>query len=137
MAKDIKLAGVNFYKVSAEKNPEFKDKITIKPSINIANIEEYKPSKNDVCKVDFNFGINYGDLGKVALTGAVFLSMDGKTLKEILKSWKDKKLDNDTNVLILNVIMQKASLKALQLEEELGLPPHVALPRLQLGESKK
>lgn len=136
MAKDIKLAAVNFYKVSAEKNPEFKDKISIKPSINIANIEEYKSGKTEACKVDFNFGISYGDLGKVDLSGAIFLTMDSKTLKETLKSWKDKKMDNDTNLMILNVIMQKASLKALQLEEDLGLPPHVSLPRLQLGSKK-
>jgi hypothetical protein len=136
MAKDIKLAAVNFYKVSAEKNPDFKDKISVKPSINIANIEEYKAAKTDACKVDFNFGISYGDLGKVELSGAIFLTMDSKTLKETLKSWKDKKMDNDTNLMILNVIMQKASLKALQLEEDLGLPPHVSLPRLQLGSKK-
>lgn len=137
MAKDIKLAGVNFYKVTAEKNPEYKDKIEIKPSINIANIEEHKASKADICKVDFNFGVNYGGLGKIELSGAIFLAMDGKSLKETLKGWKDKKVDNEMNVLILNVIMQKASLKALQLEEEIGLPPHVSLPRLQLGNSKK
>jgi hypothetical protein len=29
--------------------------------------------------------------------------------------------------------MQKSSVKALQLEEEIGLPFHVQLPRLQLG----
>lgn len=136
MAKDIKLAAVNFYKVSAERNPNFKEQVSVKPTINISNIEEYKPSKNDACKVDFNFGISYGDLGKVELSGAIFLTMDSKTLKETLKSWKDKKVDNETNLLILNIIMQKASLKALQLEEDLGLPPHVSLPRLQIGSKK-
>jgi hypothetical protein len=136
MAKDIKLVAVNFYKVSAEKNPEFKDKISIKPSINISNIDSYKAGKSEACKVDFSFGISYGDLGKVALEGAIFLTMDAKDLKETLKGWKDKKLDNEMNLIILNVIMQKASLKALQLEDELGLPPHVSLPRLQLGSKK-
>jgi len=136
MAKDIKLAAVNFYKVSAEKNPDFKDKLSIKPNINISNIESYKAGKTEACKVDFAFGVSYGDLGKVDLAGAIFLTMDPKTLKDTLKGWKDKKLDNDTNLIILNVIMQKASLKALQLEEDLGLPPHVSLPRLQIGSKK-
>jgi hypothetical protein len=136
MAKDIKLVAVNFYKISAEKNPDFKDKLSIKPSINISNIDSYKAGKTEACKVDFSFGISYGDLGKVNLEGAIFLTMDSKVLKDTLKGWKDNNLDNETNLLILNVIMQKASLKALQLEEDLGLPPHVSLPRLQLGSKK-
>ena len=136
MAKDIRLAGINFYKVAGERNPNFKDKISINPSINISNIEEYKIPKSDACKVEFNFGVSYGGLGKIELSGAIILTMNSKDLKELLRSWKDKKMDSDTNVTILNVIMQKASLKALQLEEDLGLPPHVSLPRLQLGSKK-
>ncbi len=135
MAKDIKLAALNFYKVIAEKNPN-ETKFSVKPAINIKSLESYKSSKTELCKVDFSFGISYGPLGKVELEGALFLSMDSKTLKETLKGWKDKKLDNETNLLILNIIIQRASLRALQLEEDLGLPPHVSLPKLQLGSKK-
>ena len=45
MVKDIKLAGINFYNILAEKNPDFKDQVTINPSINISNVLAYKMNK--------------------------------------------------------------------------------------------
>ncbi len=139
--KEIKLIGFNFSKILAEKNPEFDGKLEIKPSMNIASIEKHRfeSTKQEAVKVNFSFGIDYSALGKMNFEGTMYLSMDAKSMKETLTGWKDKKLDKDIHILILNIIMQKSSLKALQFEEEIGLPPHVQLPRLTLGqkESKK
>lgn len=137
MAREIKLAGMNFTKIAGERKPNFQEKYSMKPSINIKSIEEHKAGKADACKIEFAFGIDYSGLGKIDLEGVMFLLMDSKTLKEAVKGWKDKKMNDEINLIILNAIMQKASLKALQVEEDLGLPPHVSLPRLQVGESKK
>ncbi len=131
--KEIRLLGFNLLKVEAEKNQDFKGKLEIKSNINIKNIEKHKLdlAKQDSLKIDFSFDIDYGELGKVILSGNLFLLTDSKSLKETLNSWKDKKLDSEINMAILNIIMQKASLRAFELEEELGLPLHVQLPRLQ------
>ena len=137
MAKEIRLAGMHFTKIAGEKNPDFKDKLQIKPNISIKDIEKFKKDKTEAAKVKFSFSVKYSDLGSIDLEGTMFLTMDSKTLKETLSGWKDKKLDNETNLIILNVIMQKASLKALALEDELGLPPHVSLPKLQIGKESK
>lgn len=136
MTKEIKLATLKFYKISGEKNTDFSGKISMKPQLGIEKIEKLKEGKSEAASVYFKFGINYGDLGNLELHGRMILVMDPKTLKDTLKGWEEKKLDQETNLIILNAVMHKASLKALQIEEELGLPPHISLPRLKLGSKK-
>jgi hypothetical protein len=138
MAKEIRLAGFRYLKINVERNEELKGDLKITPNINIRSIEKFKSenSKQELLQVDFEFGIDYASLGKLDLAGKMFLVVDPKTMKESLEGWKNKKLDNEINLVILNTIMQKASLKALELEEEMNLPPHVQLPRLQLGKQE-
>lgn len=138
MTQEIKLVGFRYTKLNVERNEELKGELKITPNINIQSIEKFKSdSKQEIIQIDFQFGIDYTSLGKVELNGKMFLAVDSKTIKEILDGWKNKKLDNKINLIILNTIMQKASLKALELEEEMNLPPHIQLPRLQLGEKKE
>lgn len=136
MAKnnEIKLASFKFLKQSVERNEDYKGDLKISPHINISDINEFKPegTKQESLKIDFKFEIDYNGMGKVVLKGRMFLVMDNKLVKETVKAWKDKKLDNDMNLLILNIIMRKSSIKALQLEDEIGLPAHMQLPMLQL-----
>ena len=51
--------------------------------------------------------------------------------------WKDKKMPDDFRNTLFNLILRKASLKALQLEEEMNLPIHMQLPTLKIGEKKE
>lgn len=138
MAKDIKLGAFRFLKQLVERNEDFKGDLKITPNINIKSIEKIKSdsSKQEAIKVDFKFEVDYNGLGKVSLEGRMVLVADSKTVKEAVDGWKDKKLDNEINMVILNIIMQKSSVKALQLEEEIGLPFHVQLPRLQIGKKE-
>jgi hypothetical protein len=138
MAREIKLAGFKYTKLSAERVEDFKGDLKITPNINISNIDKPKSSiKQDSLVVDFIFGVDYNGLGKIELFGKMYLIVDSKTVKEVIDGWNLKKLDNEINMVILNIIMQKASLKALELEEELNLPPHIQLPRLQLEKQEK
>ncbi len=136
--QEIRLAGFRITKTHAEINSEFKGKLEMAPNINIGSIEKFKPeqSKQDLLKILFDFGISYKELGKVSVGGELFLSADSKTFKEILSNWKDKSHSPNTQIAIMNIIMQKASLKALSLEDEVGLPPHINIPILKLQEEK-
>lgn len=137
MAQEIKLAGFKYTKINVERKEDNKGELKITPNINIQSIDKFKSdSKQDILQINFQFGIDYSSLGKVELEGRLLLATDSKTLKDALEGWKNKKLDNDINLIILNVIMQKASVKALELEEEMNLPPHIQLPRLQLGKKE-
>ena len=135
--EDMKLLGFKFTKLEAEKNPNYSGDIEIKQNIHIESIEKYKPklAKQDSLKVTFGFDVDYGELGKITIKGKMFLALNPKFLKEILNGWKNKNLPKEFNVIVFNIIFHKSSLKALQLEEELNLPPHVQLPRFQIGES--
>lgn len=134
----MKLMGLNFTKIAGERNPDFDGKVEMSSDLGIKKIEKYKPemAKADSLKVNFMFNVKYGDLGKVDIEGVLFLGVDSKTMKETLKAWDDKKLSEEFNVTILNLVMQKASLKAFQIEEELGLPIHIRLPKIQVGQKK-
>lgn len=133
MVSDIRLLGFNFIKINAEKKTDFSGKLDIKSNIDIKNIEKFKPGKQDALKVEFVLTVDYGDLGKIELEGNLFITADSRLLKETLSSWKDKKQPTDLQLAIANIILQKTSIKAFQIEEELGLPIHIQnmFPRVQ------
>lgn len=128
---NLKLAGSKFTKISAERNTEFNGKLEIKTNIKIISLEKHKETK-DILKLLYNFEINYNELGRILIEGILFLSGGSKTIKELLKIQKDKKYESPEYVAITNLIIQKASIKAFELEEELGLPIHIKLPTLSI-----
>jgi hypothetical protein len=136
--KEFKLLSVQFDKILVEKNPSFKDKLPeITSNIDIKNIEKEKVSLIDKepLKVEFIFSLKFGDLGKLEMGGRVLFLLDKESEESALKEWKSKKLPENLRLIILNLILQKSTLKALQLEEEIGLPFHIQLPRLQIQKS--
>ena len=64
------------------------------------------------------------------MDGYVLVSTEKKEAKEILKTWKSKDLDDKIRLDILNFIISKTGLKALQIEEDLDLPFHMPFPRI-------
>ena len=131
--EEIKFLGINFNKIKGEKDPTFQGNIDMGSNIEVKNVEKFKPAlaKQESLKIDFVFDIDYKEMGKVSLEGTLFLLLDTKTMKEILDSWKKQTLPDFINLAIANIVVQKASTKALQLEEELGLPSHIPFPRLR------
>ena len=137
MVREIKLASFHYLKLNGERKENFDGELRIAPNINIKSIDKFdSDKKQDVVKIVFSFEVDYGELGKINLEGFMLLIVDSKTLKDVVDGWKAKKLDNEINLTIINVIMQKASIKAIQLEDELGLPSHIQIPRLQLGKKE-
>jgi hypothetical protein len=130
---EIKLIGSRFTKISAFRSPAFSGEITTKTNIKITELSIVKESKNTT-QIQYVFDIDYGELGKIELEGMIYIETDSKTQKELQKSWDNKKIENSDFVIITNIIIQKASLKAFELEDELGLPIHIRLPRINLKE---
>ena len=130
---NLKLVGSRFLKVSAERKPDFSGKLEMKTNIKIDSIEKVKEAK-DTVKLTYTFEVEYVELGGVSIEGLLFLSGDAKSIKELLKVQKDKKYDSPEYIGITNLIIQKASIKAFELEEELGLPIHIKLPTLSIKE---
>ena len=59
-------------------------------------------------------------------------------MKEIVKKWKkDNILTEDLGFSVYNFILAKCSVKALELESEVGLPLHIRLPKIIPKKDKK
>ena len=67
--------------------------------------------------------------------GYVLLALDAEKSKEVLKKWKSKKVSDDIRIHLFNFIMTKCNIKAINLEDDVGLPLHVPMPRLSNQQS--
>lgn len=128
---NMKIINARFIEIEAKKNPEFSGKLKLETNIQINELEKVKDSK-DILKVGYIFEINYGELGKVKLNGEIFILSDIKTIKKVLKDKESKKYNTEEYIKITNFVVQRASIKAFELEEELKLPIHIKLPTLSL-----
>lgn len=124
---DLKLIGSKFTKLVAERKPNFSGKLSINTNIKIKEIGKVEDLK-DSLKISYEFEVDYSDLGNLILEGEIFISSNSKIIKELLKSWSEKKFETPEHIQISNFIIQKASIKAFELEDELGLPIHIRLP---------
>ena len=125
--------GSKIIKVNGEINPDFSGKLELSSNIKITSIEKFTHETSTVesIKITSLFEIDYGDLGKVQIEGILFVGAETTKIDEIIKNFDDKKFDTPEQISIMNLIMQKFSIKAFELEEELGLPIHIKLPSLQ------
>lgn len=130
----MQVIGFNFEKISAERKKTPEGKVEIKSNINIKSITPDKIElikDKDVLKFSFDFAIEYSpEIAKINFDGSVLVIAEKAKAKDILKKWKTKKISDEIRLPLYNMILTKSNLKALQLEEELGLPTHVPMPRL-------
>lgn len=133
----MRLVGFNFSKISIEKITEDRPKdLKMGTNINVSEIKTLKSdffkAKDDILASKFTYTINYEPgYAKVEFEGTIILAVESKVAKTVLKQWKEKKMPAEFNMVIFNIIMMKANIKALQLEEELNIPYHVPLPTLK------
>ncbi len=130
------IIGFNLDKINVEKTSAIKGKIQIKNDLGITDIETEKitfGSEQDVLKLNFKYKIDYEPkLGNISIKGHILYLAEKKEKDNILKEWKkDQKLPNEIMPLIFNTILAKCNIKALTLSQEVNLPPHISLPKLQ------
>ena len=138
----MKLLGFNFTKIHVEKFKERVEGLKIGTRIDVSEINEAKAgilkTKDEILAVKFTYGLDYEPgMAKLDLEGNLVISLESKKSREVLRDWKDKKMPDDFRNTLFNLILRKASLKALQLEEEMNLPIHMQLPTLKINEKKE
>ena len=127
----MKIVGFNYTRILAEKESSATGKVNISMSLDVASIEKQKlPSVGDVLKADFDFSIKYEKIAKLDFKGSIYFTAEEDKVKEVMKKWKDKKIPDDIRVPLYNLILTKSNIKALELEDEFGLPTHIPLPKL-------
>ncbi|MEK6936497.1 MAG: hypothetical protein AABW58_00325 [Nanoarchaeota archaeon] len=130
------IVGFNFSKVHVEKKEtsETVTNIQIKNDVLITNVQEEKlptgKTKADGLKFDFKFHLKYEpSVGEIELIGFIYYLDDPETIKDIYKSWKkDKKIPQEITANLVNTVLIKGTIKALNLSQEVNLPPHLPLP---------
>jgi hypothetical protein len=138
----MKIIGFNFTKLNLEKMSDNLKELKIGTEINISDIKEAKsdflPSSEELLLVKFEYIIKYEkEIAILKFCGSLIISIESKQAKEILKQWKEKKVPEEFRLNVFNVIFRKSSLKALQFEQELNLPPHIPLPSFKPADKKK
>src|SRR3989338_1765305 len=129
--------GFNFDKISAERSlEELKGNVNVKHNLNIIDLNQEEVNldkKQEVLKFTFEFLLKYEpNLGSVKIQGHLLFLENPKRMKEILQEWKkNKKIPQDIMRSLFNTILAKANIKALQLTQDINLPPHIPMPRLE------
>ncbi len=139
--------GFNLKKILVERKAPVRGEVKVNTKMNITNIkkEEVKlTAGKDVINFDFDFMINYvgvanhtGNVAELSFEGNVLYLVDPKDTKKIIDDWKKKEIQEEVRTKVLNTILAKCNLKALVLEDELGLPSHLPMPRLGKKVEKK
>ena len=136
-----RIVGFNFEKIHAERKKPPKGKIQITSNINIKSIEQEKldiAKEHATLKFNFEFSINYKpNLAELTFQGFVLGLFEKNKTKEVLKKWKNKKIQDEIRIPLFNFILTKCNLKALDFEQEFGLPPHIPLPKISKTNNAK
>lgn len=131
----MNIIGFNFTKIKAEKLKQLESNVKINNNIKIKSIEKEDVTfikEKDSFKLEFEFSLEFEPkVAELSLEGFILFIIDKKDSKDLLNQWKTKKLPEEIRNPIYNLIFTKCNLKAFQIEEEISLPPHIPLPKLQ------
>ncbi|MEK6926563.1 MAG: hypothetical protein AABW50_04770 [Nanoarchaeota archaeon] len=138
----MKLFGFNITKINAEKFSGSAGELKINTKLDIKEILDSKSEtfkiKEELISVDFVFSIDYDpNLAHIEIGGRLVLGLDSKIAKDVLKEWKDKKISEEFRIFLFNIILKKASLKALEIEEDMNLPFHIQFPSFKKADEKE
>jgi len=151
----MQIIGFNFTRISAERHPGYKGKIAISTNIEFPLIEKEKVEiikDSETYKIDFKLSIVYSDteqkeekekskkdlqkMGEVIFQGNMILALQKEDPKEISKALKKSDMPLSMKEYFLNLVLKKCTTKALDLEDQIGLPLHMPLPQVKIQEKK-
>ncbi|HZX12498.1 MAG TPA: hypothetical protein VFE88_03500 [Candidatus Nanoarchaeia archaeon] len=131
------IVGFSFMKVGVEKKPLVSKEVKVTNDLKLGKVELAKRndfSGSDAARFNFEFKVVYGDIGNIDLAGYLLYADEPKKLKEIVETWeKEKRLPALLVQQVLNAILVKCNVKALELAQDVGLPPHFELPKLKMS----
>jgi hypothetical protein len=134
--------GFGFDKIHIEKKTDVPKGQEIKNRVNITSLKESKlilgSEEKTSLVIFFEYTVDYKNSGNLALAGHIFYFETSEKIKEIVTQWETKKTaPQDFARTIYGYIFAKTNLKALQLEEEVGLPQHIKIQPPTIKPSKK
>ncbi len=131
----MRLIDFKFEKICGEKKEEQVRDFKLQSNIDLKTIQSIKDKKSkmegDLLEIKFGYSIKYSEFAKIELEGKLVIKAEESESKDILKEWKNKKLPEEFKFIIFNLILTKSNVRALQMEDELKIPYHISLPKLE------
>lgn len=137
------IVGFNLTKVMAEKTKPLQPGITVKNDLEVKDISkatiDIGSKSEEVIRLDFEFIAEYQpEIGKIILLGEVLYMDKEKEIKKILDNWKKTKIvEPELFSKIMNTVLMKCNIKALNLSLDVNLPPHLNMPLIVQGQTVK
>ncbi|MCX6741761.1 MAG: hypothetical protein NTX24_01125 [Candidatus Pacearchaeota archaeon] len=136
------IIGFNLIKILVEKDstdePKKIERVSTKTDISNISEQKIEIKEKTALKFSFSFNVDYEkNIAKIKMEGSLLYLADPKQAKEILESWKKKEITKEIRMEIINAVLSRCNIKALGLEEYMGLPAHFPLPKFQIQEEKK
>jgi hypothetical protein len=135
----MKAIGFSINKINIEKLEKLEN-LAINNQITFNSFEKEKSDllkSGELFKLGFSYVLHYQDLEKnkgrkpeVSFEGFLVISLEKEESKEFQKSWKKKQIPQGATIPLYNLILKRCTVRALQLEEDVGLPTHINLPQI-------
>ena len=121
--------GLNIRALEAKKSEEVTGMVKVQSNMNITNVEKQDLAilNREGLSIEFNFKISYiddknKDIAEISIDGNVIFIGDEQ--EKVLKDWKkEKKVPEDVKFQVIRVVSDKCSKKAVELSDDLQLPP--------------
>jgi len=146
----MKVIGFNFTKITAERSKVIAEAYSINNHIEFMEIDKESidmVKDLEPVRIKFKFSVQYEpgenkdkkkeDFGSLIFEGVMLLVMDKEQSNNLVKAWKKKELSNEFKLPLFNLILKKCTPKALDIEEQLGLPSHIPIPRINAPAKKE
>lgn len=128
------IVGFGFTKILGERKEPLKVDVKISSNVDIvaidAEINQALSNNDSLVTFSFEYGVFYGTSAKIELYGTVlYMAESPKDAKKILENWKKSKdITPELSTNVINAILFKCNIRALELEDSVNLPPHLRLP---------
>ena len=134
----MSVIGIQFNKIIIDKKNTAKGKINVNNNVAVKDVYKtdltFGTSKQNTLQFDFEFKVHY-DPGIADMTFTGFLTYFEKpeVIETVLASWKkDKKVPKEVMTPVLNSLLAKCNIEALEFSREVNLPPPIPMPKVDL-----
>lgn len=131
----MNILNVTFNSISAKKEHAPKGKLGIKSNVSLTSVDDANigvDKNNTTMRIGFLFKTDYSpDYATIELKGNLIVLEQKEAAKKLLDGWKkDKKLEKEFSIPIMNTIMNKCGMESIIMAKELNLPSPFPMPKV-------
>lgn len=134
------IVGFNFLKFNVERLSAVKGKLSINSNVMITDIKDVEVNlgtkDNKGLLIKFAYICKYEpEIGKIEMEGDVIVLESAEVVTKAIESWKkNKSIDKSINQAVLSHVLNKATVQAIVLGKDVGLPAPIPMPKITASE---